>query len=365
MSLRILATGLALIASLTTAPARAQTFFEDSSLMSPIVTPDECASGYALMAQVLGQSDVFSRQHFDAAAPTADDYAERKNVLGQAIAETEGSLEAAEQAVAKTYQTMGHFLGIMLGTHAALELDGFARFITECDTAFDFEPKSDAYVHFTPRRDVPLAEQSPFNLTLYETEAGCTAAYDHLADLLRKAGELGVDDPGYVGAFSENLLTTTQPWKRADTLRARVDTAEYEAADEVFGLLYANVFLVGTNKWDLAALADGLTRCDRAFGFAPLTRRMLVSGNYELVRQMGNCLAGFDLAYEANPDGAITAGRTPLRFRERLFQRSGASYYQDLADIAEDAAKDFADALRSSPSMMVEEQFKAMVDPCM
>lgn len=366
MILRTLAASLLLFTSLAALPARAQgSFFEDSSLFSPIVTPKECAAGYALMAQLLPNSDFFGAVSADE-APSADDYTQRKNVLGQRIAEQEGSLDAAEQAVAQTYQTMAHFLSIMIDTNAVLELDGFARFVSDCDTAFGFAPSTTAYVRFQPRPSVPVKEQSPFNPALYETEASCAAAYGYLADLLNDAGNLGLTDPATLGPFADNLLTTTQPWTRADALRAKLeDAAAYDAADEVFALFYGTTLLLGPDRWDFAALAAGLTRCDRAYGFAPLTRRMLTKEAAPIVTQMGNCLAGFDLAYEINPDGEITASRTPLKFRERLYQRAGASYYPDLADMAEDQAKDFVKALRASPSMMVEEQFQGMVEPCM
>lgn len=364
MFFRLFSTCLLFITS-AALPARAETFFEDSSLFSPLVTPAECAAGYALMAAVVGQTDFFEPREGNAERPTAEDYTTRKNILGQVVAEKEGTLEAAEQIVRQSYQTMGHFLSIMIGTHAALELDGFARFVTECDTAFGFEPKSEAYVHFSAGSQDENELESPFNPALYETEASCAAGYQYLADLLAQAGEIGVEDPNHVGEFADNRLTITKPWARAENLRTGADPAAYDAANEIFGRQYAYLFLTGPNKWEFAALADGLTRCDRSYGFAPLTRRMLTAASNDLVRQMGNCLAGFDLAYETNPDGAITAGRTPLQFRESLYQRTGASYYPDLADIAEDQARDFIEALRASPSMMVEEQFRAMVQPCL
>ena len=363
MILRLIAATLLVVA--TTLPARAQSFFEDSSLFGAIPQPKECAAAYALMEQMVGSQGFFAPRNA-ATAPSAEDYANRKNTLATAVGETAGDMEQAQGIIEPIYRDMGHFLGIMVSTNAALELDGFSRYVAECDAAFGFEPSTVKYVRFVPRDDVTIGEQTLFNPALYETEASCAAGYQFLADALNAEVQIGFSDPQSVGVFADHRMTATQPWTRAETLRARLaDPVPYEAADEVFGLIYGILQLFGPTNWDLAALADGLTRCDRAFGFAPLTRRALTGETPELVRQMGNCLAGFDLAYETNPDGEITRGRTPLQFRERLFQRSGASYYQDLADMAEDAAKDYTAALRASPSMMVEEQFQNMVQPCM
>lgn len=338
---------LLILTLLATLPARAQgqgLFDDDIRFGAGTLS---CAAAYGVMEVMLRDADVFDpRPELDARAGYSHElYGQRTRELMQALAQEVGSADAAMEQVRPLYQQYARYVLHAYTTFGAFDLFSLPHMLDRCDKAFGFTTRSDWYFRIDDTgKDPALTWFSP---ALFADRAACAATYA-AADQLWNDSYTVPAVKAFFAFHPDNRLSLLRLQDRARVAAQGADPERIaELTDRITGIPYLRQDLLGADAWELAALADAMTRCDRMLDLHPRSRVMLAGKDFDTLGD-SRCIAWLMIAEDQTR--AQASGENPViaaRLRD-YFREAGATELMDQHDLLEDQAMDLAETFRGA-----------------